>query len=158
MKKFFMVACLILAGAFVSVCAGYGFKTALAAGYSDDQAMNTMRSKIKNVLNQNLKWWSHRESDWTLCAASECYLTTSGIVYTIMRKPGKVFSTWIITQVDLNSKSFRMVEGYVWSVVDYSVAKMEDSKISKNWRTESIFKDYCDYLQSNYQQINGVAK
>lgn len=151
MKKFCLAACLVL------LCfVGCGVKTTFAASYSDAQAMEAMRSIIRQLkTDPPVLGWSHRKSDWRLCAAEQCYAATSGIIYTIMERPG-VNSLWVITQVDLDSNSFRMVEGYVFAMTNYSLSRLDDSKIAKNWRSEEIFTDYCGYLRANYKKINGV--
>lgn len=153
MKKFFVVAWLILA-AFIAQT------TPAFAAYSDDQIINTFRSRIVRMAKTDkpeFKWWRHRESDWSFCAANDCYLSTNGTVYTIFLKPGKVMNgIFVITQMDLNSNSFRFIEGYAYSAANGALNKVPDSQVATNWRTESIAVEYCKYLKEHYKEINGA--
>ena len=77
------------------------------------------------------------------------------MVYSIFLKPG-VKAVILITQVDLNSNSYRFIEGYVYSAVNYTVSKIPESQVSKQWRTESISTEYCKYLKEHYKEIKGA--
>lgn len=152
MKKFF-IAFLVFAAFIVQSAPAF-------AAYSDDQIVSTFRSRIVRMAKTDkaeFQWWRHSESECSFCKASDCYLSTNGMVYTIFLKPGKVMNgIFAITQVDLNSNSFRFLEGYVYSAVNGSLEKVPDSQVSKHWRTESIFVDYCNYLREHYNEIQGA--
>ena len=150
MKKFFIVAWLIVA-AFISQT------TPAFAAYSDDQIISTLHTRIARMENSTSEFstWKHRKSDWSFCKANDCYLSTNGMVYSIFIKSG-VNALIVITQVDLNSNSYRFIEGYVYNAVNYTVNKLPESKVSKQWRTESISTEYCKYLREHYNEIQGA--
>ncbi len=154
MKKLFIVAFLVLVAFIVQ-------STTAFAAYSDDQIISTFRTRITRMARNDkldeFSWWRHRESDWSFCKANDCYLSTNGMVYTIFLKPGKVLNAAIaITQVDLNSNSYRFLEGYVYSAANGTLEKIPESNIATHWRTESICTEYCKYLREHYNEIQGA--
>ena len=61
-----------------------------------------------------------------------------------------------ITQIDLNSNSFRFLEGYVYSAANGAFEKIPESQVATHWRTESIAVEYCKYLREHYKEIQGA--